>query len=105
MILRVDLLMLILQKHHSCGFELNEPHSHYQNYFPPVAAYLVEAQIKNWVGPSVAKILGLTDDFLKDEFVKGVNAITEFKNKNFFKGDSYEVMMQDHLRLKNIFQK
>jgi len=78
---------------------------HYQNYFPPVAAYLVEAQIKYWVGPSVAKILGLTDDFLKDEFVKGVNAITEFKNKNFFKGDSYEVMMQDHLRLKNIFQK
>jgi hypothetical protein len=78
---------------------------HYQNYFPPVAAYLVEAQIKYWVGPGVSKILGLADDFIKDEMVKGINAITEFKNKNFFKADSYEVMMQDHLRLKKIFQK
>nr|MCU0383258.1 DUF2236 domain-containing protein [Cyclobacteriaceae bacterium] len=40
---------------------------HYQNYFPAVAAYLVEAQIKYWVGPGVSKILGLQDDFIKDE--------------------------------------
>jgi ER-bound oxygenase mpaB/B'/Rubber oxygenase, catalytic domain len=77
---------------------------HYQSYFPPMASLLVEAQIKYWVGPSVSKILGLTDDFLKDEFVKAVNAVNEFKNKNFFKGDSYQIMVQDHLRLKKLFQ-
>jgi hypothetical protein len=65
-----------------------------------VDSYLLESQIRYWLGPLAANCVGLKADKLKDTIVQTLNLLQE--STNFYKVDSggFAKMMQNHKLLK-----
>ena len=63
--------------------------------------YLLESQIRYWLGPLAADCVGLKADKLKDTIVETINLFQE--STNFYKVDSgsFTKMMQNHTLLKS----
>jgi hypothetical protein len=73
---------------------------HYKESFPAVASYFVDSQIRYFVGPEVSALLGLRPEPVKDLFVNWMNCLRKAINRNFINPFSYEIMMRNHLKLK-----
>ncbi len=73
---------------------------HYQESFPAIAAYFVESQIRYLAGHEVADLLGIQRQPLKDEVVKGINAIRKKINRFVSNPFSYQIMLRNHLQLR-----
>jgi hypothetical protein len=73
---------------------------HYRESFPAVAGYFVDSQIRYFIGPEVSSLLGLQRQPLKDSFVRMVNALRKKVNRKFVNPFSYQIMMRNHMKLK-----
>lgn len=73
---------------------------HYRESFPAVAAYFVDSQIRYFIGPDVAALLGLRPDPTKDKIVGWMNRLRKKINRSFVNPFSYQIMMRNHLKLK-----
>jgi hypothetical protein len=73
---------------------------HYRQSFPAVAAYFVESQIRYFVGPEVASVLGLREDPMKDRIIRKLNRVREALNRVVVNPYSYPIMMRNHEKLK-----
>jgi hypothetical protein len=73
---------------------------HYQESFPAVAAYFVESQIRYLTGPEVADLLGISRQPIRDQVVRGINAIRKKINRFVHNPFSYQIMLRNHLQLK-----
>ena len=64
-------------------------------------SYLLESQIRYWLGPLAADCVGLKADKLKDTLVQTLNLFQE--STNFYKVDSrsFTKMVQNHKLLKS----
>jgi len=74
--------------------------TYYKSMTQGVDSYLVESQIRYWLGALVADCVGLKADKLKDTIVQTMNLFQE--STNFFKVDSgsFTKMMENHKLLK-----
>lgn len=83
------------------GFTLaKELITYYKTMTKGVDAYLLESQIRYWLGALAADCVGLKADKLKDTLVQTLNLFQE--STNFYKVDSrsFTKMMQNHKLLK-----
>lgn len=100
-----DLEMTIRKRHFKKseeGFVLTkELISYYKSMTSGMDSYLVESQIRYWLGAVAADCVGLQANGIKDTIVQTINLFQE--STNFYKVDSgsYSKMMQNHSRLKN----
>lgn len=83
------------------GFTLaKELITYYKTMTKGMDSYLLESQIRYWLGPLAADCVGLKADKLKDTLVQTLNLFQE--STNFYKVDSrsFTKMMQNHKLLK-----
>jgi hypothetical protein len=73
---------------------------HYRESFPAIAGYFVESQIRYLTGPDVADLLGIPRKPVRDELVRGINAIRRKINQFGHNPLSYQIMLRNHLQLK-----
>lgn len=84
------------------GFTLaKELITYYRSMTKGVDSYLLESQIRYWLGPLAADCVGLKSDKLKDTLVQTLNLFQE--STNFYKVDSgsFTKMIQNHKLLKS----
>ena len=84
------------------GFTLaKELITYYKTMTKGTDSYLLESQIRYWLGPLAANCVGLKADKLKDTIVQTLNLFQE--STNFYKVDSgsFAKMMQNHKLLKS----
>ncbi len=83
------------------GFTLaKELITYYKSMTKGMDSYLLESQIRYWLGPLAADCVGLKADKVKDTIVQTVNLFKE--STNFYDGesDSFMKMMKNHKLLK-----
>ncbi|MBT1702998.1 oxygenase MpaB family protein [Chryseosolibacter indicus] len=73
---------------------------HYKASFPLIPGYLVDAQIKYFVGDELSTLLGLQSSPFKDRFIKLINRLRIKVNKYYVDKSSYEKMIRNHYMLK-----
>ncbi len=73
---------------------------HYKTSFPYIPAYLVDGQIRYFLGPEISSIVGLYPDTVKDTLVIGINKLKERINRIYTDPDSYKKMLRNHAILK-----
>ncbi len=73
---------------------------YYKGMVPQSDSYLIDAQIRYWLGKSVADCVGLQANPVKDKIVKVINSFREVSN--FFNpdSDSFTKMLNNHQQLK-----
>ena len=76
---------------------------HYRSAFPRVAGFLVDSQIRYFLGEDVSDLLGLESNQFKDSFIKVINKLKESLNSMNIHISSYEKMLRDHEKLKEIY--
>lgn len=84
------------------GFTLaKELITYYKTMTKGMDSYLLESQIRYWLGPFTADCVGLKADKLKDTLVQTLNLVQE--STNFYKVDSrsFTKMVQNHKLLKS----
>lgn len=69
---------------------------HYRESFPAPAGYLIESQVRYFVGPEVAVLLGLRKHLIRDQIVAGLNQLQQTINRRFVNPDSYDIMIKNH---------
>ncbi len=62
--------------------------------------YLLDSQIRYWLGADVADCLGLPENPAKDNIVQTMNSVREVGNLFGVNANSYEQMLEQHKRLK-----
>lgn len=62
--------------------------------------YLLDSQIRFWLGADVADCLGLPENPIKDNIVQTMNSVREVGNLFGVNANSYEQMLEQHKRLK-----
>lgn len=73
---------------------------HYKESFPPPASWLVESQVRYFVGPEVSQLLNIQEHPVKDSVVNTINRVRQFFNRNFTNPLSYRIMIKNHYKLK-----
>ncbi len=73
---------------------------HYKVAFPRIAAYFVDSQIRYFIGPEVAELLGVKQHPWKDRIVSVMNDFRKKINRRFVNPYSYDIMFNNHLKLK-----
>ncbi|MBS0000334.1 MAG: DUF2236 domain-containing protein [Cyclobacteriaceae bacterium] len=76
---------------------------HYREALPGGLGFLVESQIKYFVGPEVGEMLGLRSSFPQDMIVRSLSDIVGVFNRNLPHKPTYRKMMKDHQRLKKMY--
>ena len=76
---------------------------HYKSAFPRIAGFLVDSQIRYFLGNDVSEILGLESNQLKDPVIRLMNRFKESLNSMNIHISSYEKMLKDHQKLKGIY--
>jgi hypothetical protein len=77
---------------------------HYRESFPAPAGYLIESQVRYFVGPEVAVLLGLKKHLIRDRIVTGINQLQQRINKRFVNPHSYDIMIKNHNEQKNRYR-
>lgn len=73
---------------------------HYKTAFPLIAGYLVDAQIKYFLGEELSGILQLRPTPIKDHFIRAMNFLRVKINKYYLDKSSYDKMIRNHFVLK-----
>ncbi len=76
---------------------------YYQGVVPYRDAYLIDSQIRYWLGASVADCVGLPAQPVKDRIVEFLNSFKETANFLQMNPHSYLEMLHNHQRLKASF--
>ncbi len=83
------------------GFTLaKELITYYKSMTKGIDSYLVESQIRYWLGPLAADCVGLKADKVKDTIVQTINLFQESTNFYDVDSDSFTKMMKNHKLLK-----
>ncbi len=83
------------------GFTLaKELITYYKSMTKGIDSYLVESQIRYWLGPLAADCVGLKADKVKDTMVQTINLFQESTNFYDVDSDSFTKMMKNHKLLK-----
>jgi hypothetical protein len=83
------------------GFTLaKELITYYKSMTKGIDSYLVESQIRYWLGPLAADCVGLNADKVKDTIVQTINLFQESTNFYDVDSDSFTKMMKNHKLLK-----
>lgn len=69
---------------------------HYRESFPAPAGYLIESQVRYFVGPEVSILLGLRQHPFRDRIIAGINHLQQKINYRFVNPNSYDIMMKNH---------
>lgn len=76
---------------------------HYRDAFPKIASYLVESQIRYFLGEEVSDLLELKSSKFKDKMIHYMNSFKNNINSLNLHVPTYKIMIKDHERLKNIY--
>lgn len=88
------------------GVELTkELLAYYQTVAPADQAWLMEAQIRYFLGDEVSDLLGLRSEFVKDKIATLFSTTKEFQNFLSAHKSSYQTMLNNHQLLQNSLQK
>lgn len=83
------------------GFTLaKELIAYYKSMVKGMDSYLLESQIRYWLGPLAADCVGLKADKVKDTIVQTINLVKESTNFFDVDPDSFTKMMKNHKLLK-----
>ena len=83
------------------GFTLaKELITYYKSLIKGMDSYLLESQIRYWLGPLSADCVGLKADKVKDTIVQTINLVKESTNFFDIDSDSFTKMMKNHKLLK-----
>jgi hypothetical protein len=83
------------------GFTLaKELIAYYKSMVKGMESYLLESQIRYWLGPLAADCVGLKADKVKDTIVQTINLVKESTNFFDVDPDSFTKMMKNHKLLK-----
>ena len=83
------------------GFTLaKELITYYKSLTKGMDSYLLESQIRYWLGPLSADCVGLKADKVKDTIVQTINLVKESTNFFDIDSDSFTKMMKNHKLLK-----
>lgn len=72
----------------------------YKSIAPPKDAYLVDSQIRYWLGAAVADCIGIASQPVKDALVESINSIKETANFFQVNQDSYRTMLANQKMLR-----
>lgn len=88
------------------GMELTkELLAYYQTVAPPDQSWLMEAQIRYFLGQEVSDLLGLRSEFVKDKIATFFSTTKEFQNFFSAHKSSYQTMLNNHQLLQKSVQK
>jgi len=73
---------------------------YYKSVVKTIDGYLLDSQIRYWLGDSVADCLGLPEHPVKDKIVQTINSFRELGNLFGTNANSYKQMLEQHHRLK-----
>ncbi|MCU0369261.1 MAG: hypothetical protein MUF39_10585, partial [Cyclobacteriaceae bacterium] len=73
---------------------------YYQSAVPANQAYLINAQVRHFLGPEIAGYLGLKPEPLKDTLTDFMSSFMELKNLLSIHPDSFEKMIANHQQIK-----
>ena len=83
------------------GFTLaKELITYYKSLTKGMDSYLLESQIRYWLGPLAADCVGLKADKVKDTIIQTINLVKESTNFFDVDSDSFTKMMKNHKLLK-----
>jgi hypothetical protein len=77
--------------------------AHYRLSFPHVASWLVDSQIRFFLGKEISTMLGMKPHLLKDPLIYLINKGSKIYNKSKKHKPTYEVMIRDHEKSRSRF--
>lgn len=82
----------------------NELITYYKTLIPGAEKNLMDAQIRYWLGSKVADCLDIKSDWVKDTAVIMINSIRNFRNGFAPEENSFDTMIENHLRVRAQFE-
>jgi hypothetical protein len=74
--------------------------AYYHSAVPANQAYLINAQVRHFLGPEIAGYLGLKPEPLKDTLTDFMSSFMELKNLLSIHPDSFQKMIANHQQIK-----